>query len=87
MLAEKVSEDDYRVMMGDHKAVERTKLAPQVVQALLAMKAGEVTDIIQVEQAFTIIRLNQHILAGKRTVSYTHLDVYKRQAHTRAWTR
>jgi parvulin-like peptidyl-prolyl isomerase len=67
MLAEKVSEDDYRVMMGDHKAVERTKLAPQVVQALLAMKAGEVTDIIQVEQAFTIIRLNQHILAGKRT--------------------
>jgi len=66
MLAEKISEDDYRVMMGDHKAVERTKLAPQVVQALLAMKAGEVSDIIQVEQAFTIIRLNQHILAGKR---------------------
>ena len=65
MLAEKVSEDDYRVMMGDHKAVERTKLAPQVVQALLAIKDGEVTDIIQVEQAFTIVRLNQHILAGK----------------------
>ena len=67
LLAEKVSEDDYRVMMGDHKAVERTKLAPQVVQALLALKDGEVTDIIQVEQAFTIVRLNQHIMAGKRT--------------------
>lgn len=65
MLAEKISEDDYRVMMGDHKAVDRAKLAPQVVQALLAIKAGEVTDIIQVEQAFTIVRLNQHILAGK----------------------
>jgi len=65
MLAEKISEDDYRVMMGDHKAVDRAKLAPQVVQALLAMKAGDVTDIIQVEQAFTIIRLNQHVLAGK----------------------
>ncbi len=65
MLAEKISEDDYRVMMGDHKAVDRSKLAPQVVQALLAMKAGEVTGIIQVDQAFTIIRLNQHILAGK----------------------
>jgi peptidyl-prolyl cis-trans isomerase SurA len=65
MLAEKVSEDDYRVMMGDHKAVARAKLAPQVVQALLSIKSGEVTDIIQVEQAFTIVRLNQHILAGK----------------------
>ena len=40
MLAEKISEDDYRVMMGDHKRVDRSKLAPQVVQALLAMKAG-----------------------------------------------
>jgi hypothetical protein len=65
MLAEKISEDDYRVMMGDHKKVDRAKLAPQVVQALLALKPGEITDIIQMEQAFTIIRLNQHILAGK----------------------
>jgi methionine-rich copper-binding protein CopC len=65
MLAEKISEDDYRVMMGDHKKVDRAKLAPQVVQALVALKDGQVTDIIQVEQAFTIIRLNQHILAGK----------------------
>jgi parvulin-like peptidyl-prolyl isomerase len=65
MLAEKISEDDYRVMMGDHKKVDRAKLAPQVVQALLALKPGEITDIIQMDQAYTIIRLNQHILAGK----------------------
>ena len=65
MLAEKISEDDYRVMMGNHKAVPREKLAPQVVQALLAMKEGEVSGIIQMDQAYTIIRLNQHILAGK----------------------
>jgi len=65
LLAEKISEDDYRVMMGDHKAVDRAKLAPQVVQALSAMKAGEVSGIIQIEQAFTIIRLNQHVMAGK----------------------
>ena len=65
MLAEKISEDDYRVMMGNHKAVERAKLAPQVVQALLTMKPGDVSNIIQVDQAFTIVRLNQHILAGK----------------------
>ena len=65
MLAEKISEDDYRVMMGNHKAVPRTKLAPQVVQVLLSMKEGQVSDIIQMDQAYTIIRLNQHILAGK----------------------
>lgn len=65
MLAEKISEDDYRVMMGDHKKVNRDALAPQVVTALLAMKDGEITGIIQVEQAFTIVRLNQHIPAGK----------------------
>jgi parvulin-like peptidyl-prolyl isomerase len=35
------------------------------VQALLALKPGEITDIIQMDQAYTIIRLNQHILAGK----------------------
>ena len=65
LLAEKISDDDYRVMMGDHKAVDRTKLAPQVVQALLAMKPGDVSDIIEVNPAFTIVRLNQHIMAGK----------------------
>ena len=65
MLAEKISEDDYRVMMGDHKKVDRSKLAPQVADALLAIKDGEITGIIQIEQAFTIVRLNQHIPAGK----------------------
>jgi peptidyl-prolyl cis-trans isomerase SurA len=65
VLAEKISEDDYRVMMGDHKRVERAKLDPKVVQALLGIKEGEITGIIQMDQAFTIVRLNQHIPAGK----------------------
>jgi parvulin-like peptidyl-prolyl isomerase len=67
MLAEKISEDDYRVVMGDHKFVDRAKLAPNVVQALLAMRPGQVSDIIQIEQAYTIVRLNKHVLAGKMT--------------------
>jgi hypothetical protein len=65
VLAEKLSDDDYRVMMGDHKFVDRVKLAPTVVQALLAMQPGQVSNVIQIEQAFTIIRLNRHVLAGK----------------------
>lgn len=66
LLAEKVSEDDFRVNMGDHKAVEKDKLPPQVVKALLAMKPGQVSDVIQIEQAYTIVRLNAHTPAGKK---------------------
>ena len=60
LLAEKLSEDDYRVNMGDHKAVGKDKLPPQVIVALQAMKPGQVSDLIQIEQAFTIVRLNAH---------------------------
>jgi parvulin-like peptidyl-prolyl isomerase len=65
LLAEKISEDDYRVNMGDHKSAERDKLPPQVVAALVAMKPGQVSDLIQIEQAFTIVRLNAHTAARK----------------------
>jgi len=64
LLAEKISEDDYRVMMGEHKSVERDKLPPQVVNAALALQPGQVSDLIQVEQAFAIVRLIAHNPAG-----------------------
>jgi len=71
VLAEKLSDDDYRVMMGDHKFVDRAKLAPNVVQAMLAMQPGQISDILQVEQAYTIVRLNKHVLTGK--MSFTDI--------------
>jgi PPIC-type PPIASE domain len=64
LLAEKLSDDDYRVMMGQHKPVPADQLAPQVVKALLAMKAGDVSDVIQIEQAYTVVRLQEHTPAG-----------------------
>jgi parvulin-like peptidyl-prolyl isomerase len=66
LLAEKVSEDDYRVMMGDHKPLARAQLAPVVAQALSNLQLGQVTDIIQVENIYTIVRLNKHVPAGKK---------------------
>lgn len=66
LLAEKISEDDFRVNMGDHGAVPRATLPPQIVQAALAMKPGQVSGLIQIEQAYTIFRLNKHIPAGKQ---------------------
>jgi parvulin-like peptidyl-prolyl isomerase len=65
LLAEKISDDDYRVMMGQHKPVPVDQLAPQVVKALLAMHPGDVSDVIQVEQIDTIVRLQAHTPAGK----------------------
>ncbi|MGO9338123.1 MAG: peptidylprolyl isomerase [Terracidiphilus sp.] len=65
MLAEKISDDDYRVMMGQHKPVAVDELAPQVVRALRAIQVGDVSDVIQIEQAFTIVRLDEHTPAGE----------------------
>ena len=65
LLAEKISDDDYRVMMGQHKPVPVDQLTPQVLTALRAMKPGDVSDVIQIEQAYTIVRLNEHTPAGK----------------------
>jgi peptidyl-prolyl cis-trans isomerase SurA len=77
MLAEKMSDDDYRVMMGDHKSVNRAKLAPAVVQALLSIQPGQITGIIQLEQAYTIVRLNSHIFAGKTTFAEVEAQLRK----------
>jgi parvulin-like peptidyl-prolyl isomerase len=65
LLAEKISEDDYRVMLGDHKWVDRSKLPPNVANALLSMKKDDVSSLLQVDQAYVVVRLNGHRLAGK----------------------
>jgi len=66
MLAEKISEDDYRVMMGDHRSVEAGKIPEPLLAALRKMQPGQVSDIIQVDRTFTIVRLNAHNAAGMR---------------------
>jgi len=66
LLAEKISEDDYRVMMGDHQLVDAAKLPSQILAAVRKMQPGQVSGIIQVERVFTIVRLNKHVPAGMR---------------------
>jgi parvulin-like peptidyl-prolyl isomerase len=75
LLAEKISEDDYRVNMGTHKPVEKDDLPPQVVKAFSAMKPGSVSGLIQIESAYTIVRLNAHTLAGKQTFESVKADL------------
>jgi peptidyl-prolyl cis-trans isomerase SurA len=65
LLAQKISEDDFRVMMGDHKAADRSKLPPAVVKALAAMQPGQVSDIVEFDaNDYTILRLTTHAPAG-----------------------
>jgi peptidyl-prolyl cis-trans isomerase C len=65
LLAEKISEDDFRVMMGDHKAADRSKLPAVVATALAAMQPGQVSELVQFDvNSYTILRLNAHTPAG-----------------------
>jgi parvulin-like peptidyl-prolyl isomerase len=66
LLAEKISDDDWRVSMGDRKFVEVSKLPPPIVQAAEQMKPGEVSKLIQLGNAYTIFRLVEHRHAGKK---------------------
>jgi len=75
LLAEKLSEDDFRVNMGDHRSVSRDKLPPQFVKAALAMQAGQVSGVIQIENAFTIFRLNAHNPAQKQSLVKVKSDL------------
>jgi parvulin-like peptidyl-prolyl isomerase len=75
LLAEKLSEDDFRVNMGDHKAVGRDRLPPQIVKAALAMQSGQVSGLIQIDNAFTIFRLNAHNPASKQPFAEVKADL------------
>jgi peptidyl-prolyl cis-trans isomerase SurA len=65
LLAEKISDDDYHVMMGQHKAVPASEMAPQVVSSLREMHPNDMSGLIQVDQIYTIVRLQVRTPAGK----------------------
>lgn len=65
LLAEKISDDDYRVMMGQHKPVAADELPPQVAKTLAALQPNQISDLIQVDQAWAIVRLQERKPAGK----------------------
>jgi len=66
LLAEKMSEDDFRVNMGEHKITPGDKLPPQVAKALRGAKPGQVSGLIQIENAYTIVRASAYSPARKQ---------------------
>lgn len=65
LIAEQLSEDDWRTQLGDRGTVEVKNLPPEVAKAARSMKPGAVSDAIQVGGAWTVIRLNARTPAGK----------------------
>jgi parvulin-like peptidyl-prolyl isomerase len=65
LLAEKMSEDDFRVNMGNHKSTARTALPPEVLKVLDPLKPGQVSGICQFGPYYTILRLEARTPAGK----------------------
>jgi parvulin-like peptidyl-prolyl isomerase len=64
LLAERLSDDDFHVNMGDHKNQEASALPPPIVQAAAKMKPGEVSDLIHLGNNYTIFRLEARTPAG-----------------------
>jgi parvulin-like peptidyl-prolyl isomerase len=67
LLAEKYSDDDFKVKMGEHRPTDRAELPPDVVKAALAMKPGDVSGLIPVGPNYTIFRLIEHLPAGRES--------------------
>lgn len=57
-LAEKVSDDDWRVMMGDHKTVHKGRMPPAIEAVVFKMKPNTVSGLIAMENSFCIVRVN-----------------------------
>jgi len=67
VLAEKISEDDYRVMMGDHRAMKVADIPVPILAVVTKLQPGQVSDLIAAEGAYTIVRLNAHTPARTAT--------------------
>lgn len=64
LLAEKLSDDDFQVNMGDHRVQDASTFPPPILKALASMKPGDVSDLIQLGDAYTIVRLDARTPAG-----------------------
>jgi parvulin-like peptidyl-prolyl isomerase len=65
LIAEQISDDDWRTKLGDRGTVEVSKLPPEIVSAARKLKDGEVSDPIAVDRAWVVIRVAKHTPAGK----------------------
>lgn len=71
LLAEKLSDDDWHVNMGDRKPLNAGILPPPIEAAARKMKPGEVSDLFQFGSNYTLFRLNSYSPAHKVSFAET----------------
>jgi peptidyl-prolyl cis-trans isomerase C len=65
LLAEKISDDDWRTHLGQRKPMELNAMPQEVANVIRGMKVGDMSGIIKVDRAYVIVRLNAHVPAGR----------------------
>jgi parvulin-like peptidyl-prolyl isomerase len=84
MLAEKISMDDWRVMMGDHKWLHRGRMPEAVEKVVFTMKPGEISGIIDTGDSFCIARVdgreNSHLVSFDEVKPRLKQDLEKQRA-------
>jgi parvulin-like peptidyl-prolyl isomerase len=65
VIAEQVSEDDWRTQLGDRKAMKAGDLPLEILNVCKTLKVEGVSDPIAVGRAWVVVRLNAHSPAGK----------------------
>ena len=76
VLAEKISEDEYRVMMGEHKMVHRGAIAREF-EFVFGMQAAQVSGIVESSAGFHIVRLEKHSPATQLSYAQVRGDLRK----------
>jgi parvulin-like peptidyl-prolyl isomerase len=77
MLAEKVSDDDWRVMMGDYNFVTREQMPSEAAKVAFSLKAGQVSELIRAENSWCILRVNGHRDAQQATYDQVQASLKK----------
>ncbi len=67
LLAERVSEDEYRVNMGDHKWVHLVSLPAEIAKPLANLQAGQISGIVEARFGYVILRVNERRPAKQLT--------------------
>lgn len=82
-IAEKVSMDDWHVMMGDHKWLHRGRMPEAVEKVVFGMKPGELSGIIDAGDSFCIARVNgredSHLVEFNEVKSRLKQDLEKQK--------
>jgi parvulin-like peptidyl-prolyl isomerase len=76
-LAEQLSQDNWRVMMGDHGWVHRGAVTPDLETALFSMKKGQVSGVVETSSGYLILRANDY--QPKRQMPFAEMAASIRQ--------